>query len=62
MLENGVCHERLIPIKRCYSRDEGRPLEAACQKETSNRPLLLRPQVRGGERVGYVAREYRALV
>jgi hypothetical protein len=38
------------------------PLDVACQKEISNRPLLLRPQVRGGEQVGYVARQYRALV
>ena len=48
----GVCHERLRSIKRCYSKDEGRPLEVAFQKGASNCPLLLRPQVRGGERVG----------
>lgn len=59
---SGVCHERLRPIKRCYSKDEGRSLEIACQKEISNRPVLLRPQVRGGKRVGKVAREYRAWV
>jgi hypothetical protein len=57
-----VCHERLRPIKRCYSKDEGRPLEVAFQKEASNRPLLLRSQVRGGERVGQVARIDRAWV
>jgi hypothetical protein len=52
MLDVRVRHERLRPIKRCYDKDEGWPLEVAFQKVASNRPLLLRPQVRGGERVG----------
>lgn len=39
-------------LKRCNSKDEGRPLEVAFQKGTSNCPLLLRLQIRGGERVG----------
>jgi hypothetical protein len=52
MLVVRVRHERLRPIKRCYDKDEGWPLEVAFQKVASNRPLLLRPQVRGGERVG----------
>ena len=28
-----VCHERLRPIKRCYGKDEGRPLEVVFRKE-----------------------------
>jgi hypothetical protein len=52
-----VCHERLRPIRRCYSKDEGRSLEAAFQRQASNRPLLLWSQVRGGEQVGQVAQE-----
>lgn len=37
-----MCHERLAVVRRCYGEDEGGPLEAACQEEASNRPLLLR--------------------
>jgi hypothetical protein len=40
-----VCHERLPRDgERSCGEDEGRPLEAAFQREASNRPLLLRPK------------------
>ena len=45
-------HERLRLIKRCYSKDEGRPLGVAFQKEALNRPLLLRPNDCGSEQSG----------
>jgi seryl-tRNA synthetase len=40
MLVFGVCQERLRPIKRCYSRDEGRPLEV----ERWRNPAIGKPE------------------